>query len=100
MSNMFSTQAFEVDALGIPNVYFIGGDRQNVSSAGGNDRVPISGVFDLSNIYGLKADGTPLDGDDGGSNNPDGTNSLNRFISVKFSDPFYYNGGVFGSVRS
>ena len=97
MSNMFSTQAFEVDALGIPNVYFIGGDRQNASSAGGNDRVPISGVFDLSNIYGLKADGTPLDDDDGGSNNPDGSNSLNRFISVKFSDPFYYNGGVFGS---
>lgn len=97
MSNMFSTQAFEVDALGIPNVYFICGNRQNATPVGGNEQIPISGVFDLSNIYGLKADGTPLEGDDGSSTNPSGGNTLNRFISVKFSDPFYYNGGVFGS---
>ena len=97
MSNMFSTQAFEVDALGIPNVYFICGNRQNAGAQGGNEQVPISGVFDLSNIYGLKADGTPLEGDDGTGTNPNGSNSLNRFISVKFSDSFYYNGGVFGS---
>jgi hypothetical protein len=94
-------EKFETDALGIPNIYFVLGNKTSdvVPTPTAGFSQTFSGCYDISNIYGLNRDGTELDDD--GSNPGDGGSEAEytRFLRIKSDNyPFFdpdNSGGAF-----
>ena len=94
-------EKFETDALGIPNIYFVLGNKTSdvVPTPTAGFSQTFSGCYDISNIYGLNRDGTELD-DDGGNPGDSGEEAVyTRFLRIKSDNyPFFdpdNSGGAF-----